>query len=44
LGFLNFLLFLLVANYFVYNVDMDSKRDLQRAMETSSSKSPVQIL
>lgn len=44
LGFLNFLLFLLVANYFVYNVDMDSKRDMQRAMETSSSKSPVQIL
>ncbi|KAG5252318.1 peptide transporter family protein [Salix suchowensis] len=42
LGVLNFFLFLLVANSFVYNEDMDSKRDLQiRAMETSSSKSSV---
>ncbi|CAK7349324.1 unnamed protein product [Dovyalis caffra] len=42
LGFLNFLLFLIVAKNFVYKGDMDSKRDLQGAMETSSSKSPVQ--
>uniref|UniRef100_A0A6N2KHH6 Major facilitator superfamily (MFS) profile domain-containing protein n=1 Tax=Salix viminalis TaxID=40686 RepID=A0A6N2KHH6_SALVM len=41
LGVLNFFLFLLVANSFVYNEDMDSKNLQIRAMETSSSKSSV---
>ncbi|XWS47020.1 hypothetical protein CRYUN_Cryun14cG0117700 [Craigia yunnanensis] len=39
LGFLNFLFFLVVAQFFVYNADMtESGRDLQEAMETSLNK------
>ncbi|XP_031276963.1 protein NRT1/ PTR FAMILY 5.2-like isoform X1 [Pistacia vera] len=38
LSFINFLFYLFVAKFFVYNVDVNSRRDLQEAMETSQDK------
>ncbi|KAK3193472.1 hypothetical protein Dsin_024782 [Dipteronia sinensis] len=38
LSFLNLLLYLILSKSFVYNVDVDSKRDLQEAMETLPKK------
>jgi peptide/histidine transporter 3/4 len=36
LSFLNFLLYLVAANFFVYNVDVDSKSDLQGKKKEAS--------
>ncbi|XP_050207117.1 protein NRT1/ PTR FAMILY 5.2-like [Mercurialis annua] len=33
--FINFLVFLVVAKFFVYNIDVDAKKDLQEAIEAS---------
>lgn len=38
LSFINFLFYLLVAKFFVYNVDVDNRRDLQEALEISQDK------
>ncbi|KAJ9169650.1 hypothetical protein P3X46_017814 [Hevea brasiliensis] len=38
LMFLNLLIFLVVAKFFVYNIDVDSKRELQEAIEASPEK------
>ncbi|CAK7349321.1 unnamed protein product [Dovyalis caffra] len=38
LSFLNFLLYLAAARFFVYNVDVDSRRDLQEQKEASLVK------
>ena len=35
LSSLNFLIYLVAANFFVYNVDVDSKRDLEEQKEAS---------
>lgn len=46
LSFFNFLFFLVVAKFYVYNVDVDmteSKRELQKAMETSPSEARSQV-
>ncbi|KAG8640227.1 hypothetical protein MANES_13G037300v8 [Manihot esculenta] len=38
LMFLNLLIFFVVAKFFVYNIDVDSKRELQEAIEASPEK------
>lgn len=46
LSFVNFLFFLVVAKFYFYNVDVDmteSKRELQKAMETSPSEARSQV-
>uniref|UniRef100_A0A5B7BW04 Uncharacterized protein n=1 Tax=Davidia involucrata TaxID=16924 RepID=A0A5B7BW04_DAVIN len=44
LSFLNFLFFLVVAKYFVYNVDMDeSRRELQESMEPLATSQDVKV-